>query len=441
MLKYRKILIYAAMTAVLCFLFIFAPRPQEEYCGKFIEVGQLGFFPLNCDSWDYIETAESPSKLFDKKSIRQTRPLYVVLAAAAGYGLAPLFRVLPVERFNGQDALLGSSFYWGFMLLNFLILVLSLLVFDRICGLVSDGKFPGFARFLLGVPLVSNVVIKTSVWSAHQQMLTILSPLLSVYFCLRIALAEKLEPKRIYGISLAGGLLMLTYGNFLILFAAVWLTLAFRLLKTGEFSWASIKRLLLPAFVLFTFPTLFWSAVLLIVNGAVYSHEVAAYRQFVWVFDKLAISFAAFREQFAEFSGFFWTSIYRTALVFLIAFALLKIYNFLTRKKEAEETPGRASRQFVYALVFLLYLLFFWFLGYYGERLTFTLVPVVLCAIADELNLLLAAGKRLTVGVVYVLLLTCAAFWIYSNVNTYGPFKDLTKNAPGIERKVLEMKC
>jgi FtsH-binding integral membrane protein len=109
-LKYRKVLIYSALTAFLCFLFLFAPRPNEEYCGKFIEVGNFGFFPLNCDSYDYIDTARSPVKLLEERSIRQTRPLYVVLASAVGYVLSPVVSILPLQRIATQDELWHHRF-------------------------------------------------------------------------------------------------------------------------------------------------------------------------------------------------------------------------------------------------------------------------------------------------------------------------------------------
>lgn len=429
LLKCQKVLIYAALTVFLCFLFLFSPKPNEDYCGKFIEVGSFGSFPLNCDSYDYVETAKSPRKLFDEKSIRQTRPLYVLIASSIGYLLKPVFSILPLQNIAAQDELLADSFYWGFMLLNFVILVCSLLLFDRITDVLTDRKFPQLAKYLLAIVLVSNVVIKTSVWSAHQQMLTILSPLLCIYWCLKIVLAEELHPKKVYGISLLGGFLILTYGNFLILFAAVLFAITIQLFRTKNFSRKTFRQFLVPSFILFTFPMLFWSAILLLINGRVYSHEVSAYRQFVWVFDKLLVSFKDFYEQLFSFSAIYWTSIYRTVFVFLIALVLIKIYNFLFRSKESSLriSPNHFLMQSLLAIIFMLYLLFFWLMGYYSERLTFTLVPVVLCLIVLELNVLLSQGKTLTVKAVYVLLLFCAFFWVYNNVKVYGPFKDLSK--------------
>lgn len=421
----KKVLIYTVLTVFLCFLFLFSAKPSEEYCGKFIDVGNFGSFPLNCDSYDYVDTAKSPVKLFDEKSIRQTRPLYVVLASAVGYALSPLFKVLPLETAAAQDSLLADSFYWGFMLLNLTILVVSLLVFDKITDVLSDGKFPQILKYILAVFLISNVVIKTSVWSAHQQMLTILSPLLCVYFCLNIILAEELKAKKVFLISLVGGFLMMTYGNFLVMIPAILTAVLINLYRTGEFSVKKAVKICVPATLIFIAPLGLWSLVLIAVNGRVYSHEASAYRQFVWVFDKLIISFNDFYAQFLTFSAIYWISVYRTVLVFLIAFALLKIYNLLFNRKRFP--PNFYLMQTMLAVIFLLYFAFFWLMGYYSERLTFTLVPVVLCAIVTELNLLISNGKTLTVKAVYVLLLLCAGFWIYSNVKAYGPFRDLSK--------------
>jgi hypothetical protein len=428
-LKYQKVLIYAALTAFLCCLFLFAPRPAEEYCGKFIEVGNFGFFPLNCDSYDYIDTAKSPVKLLDASSIRQTRPLYVVLASAVGYTLSPVFAMLPVKNIAAQDELLADSFYWGFMLLNLSILVLSLLIFDRIADILTDGNFPQFAKYILAIFLVSNVVIKTSVWSAHQQMLTIFSPLLCVYLCLKIVLADELKLKNILLTSLLGGLLLMTYGNFLVMMPAIILSILIQLYRSDSFSTKRALKLCIPAALIFAVPMALWSAVLIAVNGKVYSHEAVMYRQFIWIFDKLLVSFKDFYDQLIAFTALYWTSFYRTVFVFLIVLVLLKTYNFFFQPKSAqtELLSNRSSMAGIIAIILMLYALFFWLMGYYGERLTFTLVPVVLCLIVMELNVLLSQGKALIVKAVYVVLLFCAGIWIYSNVKTYGPFKDLSK--------------
>jgi len=430
-LKYHKPLVYAVLTAFLCALFLFSAKPQEEYCGKIIEVGGIGAFPLNCDSWDYIETAQNPSKLLEEKSIRQTRPLYVVLAATVGYILSPISSILSLNGIAAQDELLVSSFYWGFMLLNFTILLVSLLIFDRVVDILSEEKFPQIAKYILAVFLVSNVVIKTSFWSAHQQMLTILSPLLCIYLCLNIVLADELKARFVYGVSLLGGILLLCYGNFLVLLPALLLAVLIQLFRSNNFSILKAAKICVPSAMLFAAPMMIWSTILIAVNGKVYSHEAEVYRQFLWIFDKLNVSFAEFYKQFIAFGTLYWTTVYRTVLVFMVAFILIKTYNFFFQTKSwRNDLMAKNSRKAgVIAIILMLYALFFLLMGYYSERLTFTLVPVVLCLIVLELSLLLSSAKALTVKTIYVVLLICAGVWIYTNVKTYGPFRDLSENS------------
>jgi hypothetical protein len=439
LIKFRKVIFYSALTAVFCSLFLFSPKPTEEYCGKYIDVGRYASFPLNCDSYNYVETAARPAKLFEKESIRQTRPVYVIVASALGYVISPVFSVLPLDRAAAKDELLASPFYWGFIVLNFVFLLGSLLLFDRVVDILTNGKFPQTPKYLLAVFLVSNVVIKTSIFSAHQQMLTLFSPLLCIYLCLKIALAESLDARKIGLISLLGGIALLAYGNFLILIPSVWLAMMLQIYRTNSFSSKQTLSLFLPSSFLFLLPSVGWSGVLYFYIGSVYSHEVTAYRQFVWVFDKLGVSFQDFYAQLLAFTTLYGTTIYRTVLVFLAVFVLLKLFNFLPRL-ENEETD-RPTDHFLMSgivlVIFTLYLMFFWLMGYYSERLTFTLVPVALCLIALELNLLLARGRRLTVKTIYVLLLFCALFWTYSSVTTYGPFRDLTRTKPASSPRLI----
>lgn len=427
-LKYHKTLVYAVLTAFLCGLFLFSAAPQEDYCGKYIQIGSIGSFPLNCDSWDYIETAQNPVRLFEEKSIRQTRPLYVVLAATLGYVLSPVAAALPLESVPMQDELLKSSFYWGFMLLNFTILLISLLLFDRIADLLTEHKFPQIAKYILAVFLVSNVVIKTSFWSAHQQMLTILSPLLCIYLCLKIVLADDLRARFVYGVSLLGGILLLCYGNFLVMLPAILLAVLIQLFRANSFSLKNAARICVPSGLIFVAPMALWSAILIFVNGKVYSHEAEVYRQFLWIKDKLAVSFTEFYNQLITFASLYWTSLYRTVLIFLVALLTIKTYNFFfqTSGWRDEMVVKNNRKAGVVAIILMLYALFFLLMGYYSERLTFTLVPVVLCLIVLELNLLLTRAGALTVKAIYVVLLICAGFWIYSNVTAYGPFRDLS---------------
>lgn len=65
-------------------------------------------------------------------------------------------------------------------------------------------------------------------------------------------------------------------------------------------------------------------------------------------------------------------------------------------------------------------------MGYYSERIAYTLVPIVLCLVALELGVFVAREMKKTLRILYVLLITLALFWVYNGVTTYEPYKELT---------------
>jgi hypothetical protein len=429
--KFRKIFIYTGLLAVFCSLFLLSPKPPDDYCGKYVVVGTGLGYPLNCDSYPYVETAKDPLKLFEKDSIRQSRPVYVMLAFGVGKLISPIFSLIPETNFTSQDELLRSPIYWGFMILNFLILLSSLLLFDRIIDILTENKFSQFLKYIFSIFLISNIVIKTSFWSAHQQMFTFFSPLLCLYLTLKIVLAKELSFKKLYLSSFLGGILLLAYGNFLLLLPMLLLAVLIQTIRTGRSLKTFILKLFFPIAFIFSLPLAIWYAVLLKINGSIYNHEVSAYRQFVWVYDKLSISFGDFFNQFVSFLSIYWISIYRTILIFLIVLVLLKVFNrfYPSKSKKEDLPPDYPLMKKWIAVIFVFYFLFFFFMGYYSERLTFTLVPIVLCLIILELNLVLARGRALTVNLVYVLLLILTLGWVFRGVTYPEPYKELSETS------------
>ncbi len=419
---------YVFLIGLLCSLFLFSNRPPDDYCGKYVSLGEHAGFPLNCDSYDYAATAENPEKLFEPNSIRQSRPVYVILAFTFGHLLSPATQLMPLKALSDQDELLGKPIYWGFMTLNFLFLLFAVLIFDEIADIVSGGTLPQFIKFTLSVFLASNIIIKTSFWSAHQQMLAIFVPLLCVYLALRIALSTNLDLRKVYLAALCGGLSLITYGNFLVLFPMVLLALAVQLFRSRSYTIRRTLAAFVPVIILFVTPVITWSAILISKNGRVYNHEIEVYRQFVWVKDKLSVSFGDFWEQFLMFSSIYWVSIYRTVLTFIIGLFLLKLIRLAGwRRSGSGQLPANYSlARNLIAAVFALYFVFFWFMGYYSERITYTLVPVVLCLIALELSVFAVRGMKWTSRILYVLLITLSLIWVYNGVTTFEPYKELT---------------
>jgi hypothetical protein len=95
--------------------------------------------------------AQQPGKLLLPKEVRQSRPFYALLGAAVGYPLLGALRLagrLGLPQFWPDDELF-YSFYSGYVLLNALILLGSLLLLRHLSKLFTAGRT--VAAFYLGM--------------------------------------------------------------------------------------------------------------------------------------------------------------------------------------------------------------------------------------------------------------------------------------------------
>jgi hypothetical protein len=78
------------------------------------------------------------------------------------------------------------------------------------------------------------------------------------------------------------------------------------------------------------------------------------------------------------------------------------------------EPPRRDSGAI--AIVLLVVTIFYWLLGFYQDRLSYSLVPVLICLWAASL------GKKMNQRRLLYLLLPAAAAWHLVQLLQYGPF-------------------
>ena len=200
--------------------------------------------------------------------------------------------------------------------------------------------------------------------------------------------------------SFLSGLLMLVYGNFIVMFAAIFCT-AFMVDRKIHLV-HSIKNCLL-----FLLPTAIWVAYCIYINGHYYNHEVAKYQQLVWIPRSLQISFSVFlrsvRQNIGAYMGTF-----REIIIFIVPAILSFTYLW---GREQERRPQLLSLVITGLLTFVFFLL----LGFYEERLTYSLLPVLLC-------ITWFGASRSPVGRHPVLFIIAAIGWHIYNVFSYGPF-------------------
>jgi hypothetical protein len=404
------------LAAALSFWLAPAPRgqPDVEYWGHYARVGPGLGFVVNHDSYGYLEVAQDPSRLLRPQEVRQSRPLYALLGAAVGYpltaalagagrlGLAP--RWPPKElRFYG--------FYSGYVLLNGLALLASLLLFRNLFEQLTAGRGQAWQFYALAWVLVANPITKAFFWTAHQQMLAFLVPL----FCLWLALAAGRWVGRgwpLAGLAFGLGWLPLVYGSFVLAWPALSYG-AWRARPAGWCGWRLADRLLLSA-ALFALPTLLWIALLRTVGTLYYNHEAMRYHQLVWLLD--AATQPGFAHVVADKLNGYLASLHLMGIWLLGAAALLLATWWCGRERRlAASSPLLPAPAAALGWVGGWFVIFFALLGYYPERLAYTLLPLVLCLLAGLL-------PHWPVRYARPLALATAAGWHLYVLLSYGPF-------------------
>jgi len=436
--------------------FWFAPaplgQPDVEYWGHYQRVGPGLGFVVNHDSYGYLLVARQPARLLRPGEVRQSRPLYALLGAAVGPPLAAALHAAQTAGIiaPGADAelLTWAGFYGGYVLLNGLALLLSLLLLRYLVGQLSAGQgaaSQGTAWYFwpLAWVLAANPVTKAFFWTAHQQMFTLLVPLVCVALAgglrQRAARGCRARWARWAGWSVGLGVLPLLYGSFVL----AWPALLYGLrglsahpaeaneaaAAAGATRGALIRRTARQALSagLFALPTLAWMGLLRTQGTGYYNHEAARYHQLVWLLEAPHWPPGRFLALIAGKLGAYASSWERLTLWLLLAAGLLAATRWRVRAvaRAAAAEPGRpllprrplVAAPWGGALAWVAGLvgLFFGLLGYYPSRLAYALLPLVLGLLAALLPHWPRRWAR-------PLALATAAAWHLWTLLSYGPF-------------------
>lgn len=401
------------LAATLSFWFSPAPLTEDEYCGTYLHLGPHAGFTANCDGFVYMEDARHPAHLLEPREVRQSRPLFILLGTAVGYpatwavqglhssGLLPerMVQKLPAK----YQPLLG--FYIGYVLLNYAVLLAALLLFRHLYYRLTAGQGSRWVLAALLVFLVSNQITKAFFWTVHQQMFTFLVPLLLLYVLLQLRESPQWRA-RLPGLAVLGGLLALVYGSF-VLGLPVLLYEAWRQQKAKSGAVRAVRLALLIG--LFALPTILWIGLLKLRGVAYYNHEAEAYGQLVWLRASWQQAPPAFLELATHNLRLFLQTLPAVGPFLVVALGLTGWLRVRRPMQSGHPLPQLGA-------LLLLQLVFLALLGYYKERLTFTLVPLLLLVLAVVLARLPAhRSAGWAVGMV-------ALGWHIWQVLRYGPF-------------------
>lgn len=437
---------YSVLIFLFTFLFLFAFKPKSStgtYCGEYINLSPVGFV-LFCDSYQYIYLTTKPSLLLDSNfvAVRQNRPLYIYTAHLIGLPIKLLLNTFmnssyidasDTEKFVFQKSInqkLASSpflkeyqiddhknlvtemlpFYIAFIILNFVILLSALCLFERLLNYL---KVEQFLIDFLSLFMVCSGIVKAFFFSAHEQMFAFFTPICIAYIVLRF-LSDNFSANKILLITFTMGIFCLAYGSFILYFPS--LMFAF-FIKQGnlKLSVSLVRKTVLHA-ILFVIPTFSWIFICNYCSGHYFNGEITTFREIIWIKDALQIGFLHFLYVCLDFTFRYLNTVLITLSPFLIGIYFLR--------KRLKQKENRIEPQHFYRFtkwMFLLFFCFFWILGYYNFRLTYTCVPILLISISMAVQALLNDGtfeKDKLVSRLKVL----SVFWIVWSVLKYGPF-------------------
>ena len=404
--RMKKRSIFLLLIFFVAFSFLFSGPPDSKgpnsYCPhQYIRLNAFMGVPVNCDEFVFMGAAAHPGYLIQKDFQRQNRPLYVIFGTFTGYAIyyltSPIHKQIQSlieQKFSGQFApqeiqksILYGAIYIAFIILNTIILFFSIVLFEKSIYMASGAwKNKQSLLYAFIIMLISNQITKSFFWTAHQQMFTIFTPIACIYTGLFI---QKSKPgiRYLLFFSLIPGLLLLVYGNFLLILPVMLYSYFLNLKKENRLSLIPFIINAASITIVFSLPTFLWIITLKLIGLSYYNHEVSAFRHFVWMIDDLKISTAYFLNAFYEHTiDFLKTSgsllFYVLLLLVAVSTRLINFEKTSIKRKGLFESKAAAVTIFS----FLLFSVFLWLIGSYADRLTCSLGPILLFAAALFIN-------------------------------------------------------
>ncbi|HUQ48327.1 MAG TPA: hypothetical protein VM053_08810 [Gemmatimonadaceae bacterium] len=412
-LRPRDFVIAGLLVSLLMPLILVSPRPspgiQKYWLLHVVELGGPVHIVKNVDSYEFEHDAKSPGDLFTVAHRHwQSRPLAVWL----GWALSQPFRAggMPTRVAMTPEA--GnvlvqkppypaeynaySPEYAGFILLNWLLLVGSVILFKPLLR----GKSYLDAWVLLPVSmLIVNMVTRAFFWTPHTQIFNVVLPVATMTL-LRPLLprAKTLTVRDTALIGAVFGILAMAYGAFAVTAGAAALVI---LLGDG---WQTLKRevrrrSILSATLIAAFfaPMLLWIGIVILVTGAFYSPETQRYHEFVWLYERLPEGLGVYLPLVARNVKTYAEFALHASMIPALLIAGLVVFLF---RKTVEGYATRPENDTRRAVMFFMAAdsAFYVSMGFYAERIAWTIVPGVLVVLGLQLRLAdetLTGRKRL----------------------------------------------
>jgi hypothetical protein len=282
------VLVTASLAGVLAgaHFLLLAPMISDPFCATPVHVNRFMAYPLNCDSILFLQLAHHPADLlvrasfghdspahhaeavkrFRRDHLRQSRPVYVALSALATRILGSAAARLGLDRVYGQS----DTAYIPLILINLIVVVAAVVL---LAWLLRRFGAPSSVVLALCSLLVLNDLMKAFFWTPHQQMLVLLTPLVTIAAG-RWLILERSRNLTVAALGLGLGLGALIYANVIISVGV----LTVILLVQG---WRGVIRALMLC-VTFAVAPVGWILICLRMSSTYIDRDISFYREFVW---------------------------------------------------------------------------------------------------------------------------------------------------------------
>jgi hypothetical protein len=269
-------------------------------------------------------------------------------------------------------------------------------------------------------------VTKAFFWTAHSQMFNLLAPVMMVAVGYHIATTPRLPIWKFLATAFGAGMFLLVYGTFLILLptmvSAFWFSR-----RRERLDWRRAVVVPAGAAALFALPTLVWVAITIRYAGGYFNQEMNTWREVVWIGDTLSVGLGTFLATWWKFSIRFAHTLQQPDVVPVLVIALVVYLVPRIRQGSGSQTAWSVADdsnldalEFVCLATFSSVFVFFWMLGLYERRLTFTVAPPLLCYIGVRLGRVSLPSSWARTG--RVVAPVAAVLWVVYHVAKYGPF-------------------
>lgn len=377
---------------------------------------------LNYDSPWFLKDAYQPIELLTPKNRLQTRPGLVLVVAGLAKIVSPLHSQI-MRIFRASGGYIPKDYfipYFLFVLMNFLILLLSFYSYLRLVPPANGPNLVGVS--LIGCLLIFNDVIKAFLLTPHTQLFNLLVPLVCLYALQQVKDHGLFDQGRLFVLAFLVGLGVTAYATFVLFLPAICIGLIWVIVRDKvKINLRMAGKLILVA-ALTVLPYLTWMFYVRQVSGSFYSMEVATQKQFVWILPLLRSNpLLALRDLAFKF----WLQVRYAAAQAVVLPIILGVVTIVT----LDQQHGLVDRlkhwkQFPLAalMVSALFLFFFAIDGEVTGRTAFPAIPPLIAGTTVVVIGMLrdAAPLRRKLGNGLIILLVLWQGW--ATLSKIGPF-------------------